>query len=215
MDQIPTQKVIELKKQKLLDSQIIQMLEQEGYQPSQILEALNQAKLKNQLNGSIDNIVNSDQPQSTPNTNIAPEQQEQIPMQPQDLNQQDYNNDVNTTNQYDDLNMPAGTTEILQEIAEKIVEEKWHQLYDEVMQIFNWKTKVEAKINEMDSKINSLNQSIQTLQGSIFGKLKDYDENIQEFGTEIKAIDKVFKQFVPNLKTTITDLNKAASKFKK
>lgn len=212
MDQIPTEKVIELRNQKLLDSQIIQMLEQEGFQPSQILEALNQAKLKTQLTGGIESVVSGEQPMQ--NNNINQMQQAQSAPQ-QNMNTPSFDNAGYGESNVDELNMPEGTTEILQEIAEKIVEEKWHQLYDEVMQIFTWKNKVEAKINEMDAKISSLNQSIETLHNSIFGKMNDYDENIQEFGTEIKAMNKVFKQFVPELKSTITDLNKAASKFKK
>jgi len=195
---IPVNRVVELRNQKMMDNQIVQTLEQEGYMPTQIIEAINQANLQqNRTGGTIENV---------------PQQQYTEPLQEQQM-QQDY--DMPMQQPMGDFNMPPGTVELMQEIAEKIIEEKWHALYNEVMQIFNWKVKVESNISELNAKIDSLNQNINNLQQGILGKIKEYDSNIQEFGSEIRAMDKVFKNFVPQMKETISELNMAAKKIHK
>jgi len=199
-DDIPINRVNELRQQKMMDNQIVQVLEQEGYMPTQIIEAINQANLQQSRPGkAVEGIV--------PETPMeqAQFQQEYVPEE----KSMSY-----TMPNVGEFNMPPGTVELMQEIAEKIIEEKWHALYNEVMQIFNWKTKVESQISELSTKIEVLNQNITTLQEGILGKIKEYDNNIQEFGSEIRAMDKVFKNFVPDMKETITELKNVSKKFK-
>ena len=60
----------------------------------------------------------------------------------------------------------------------------------------------------MAASINSLNRSM-------MGKISEYDKNISNVGTEIKAMEKVFEKVLPSLTENVNKLERMSKSAKK
>ena len=85
----------------------------------------------------------------------------------------------------------------MEEMTESLIDEKWDELVKEVRKIIDWKEKVEATQTQLTNDIAKLKEDFKTLHQGVLGKLDTYDNTIQEVGTELKAVGKVFKDVIP------------------
>ena len=68
-------------------------------------------------------------------------------------------------------------------------------MFDEhIKKIVDWKDKAEIRINQIDQQIKDLAASLNSLHKNIINKVSDYDRNLTDVGTEIKAMEKVFQK---------------------
>ena len=100
--------------------------------------------------------------------------------------------------------------EEIEEIAESIIDEKWKEFEEDIKKIIDWKDKTEARINQMDQQIKDLAASLNSLHKNIINKVSDYDRNLIDVGTEIKAMEKVFQKVLPSLTENINKLERMA-----
>lgn len=98
--------------------------------------------------------------------------------------------------------------ERIEEIAESIIDEKWDELLVEVRKIVDWKEKVEAKQMKMMLDLTKLKEDFMLLHQGVLGKLESYDERMQEVGTELQAVGKVFKDVVPEFVENVKELSR-------
>lgn len=101
--------------------------------------------------------------------------------------------------------------ERIEEITESMIDEKWDDLISEVKKIVDWKQKVEEKQNKMMTDLDKLKEDFKVLHQGVLGKLEDYDGRMQDVGTELKAVGKVFKDVVPQFVQNVKDLNRITS----
>lgn len=189
--------ILQMRQQGLSNNQIIQNLQRQGYNNTQIFDAMNQADTKMAVEGIQHGTV---QPQESQVLTRPPE------IQPQDIS-----------------SMPAATEEQsdypnsqvkIEELVETIIEEKWAELIKDVNKIIDWKTKIESKITELEAGHDSLKQSYSDLHKAIIGKVNDYDKHILEIGSDIKAMEQVFSKVLPAFTENVNKLSKIANKFK-
>lgn len=113
------------------------------------------------------------------------------------------------------------TEEKIQEIAELIVDEKWNELTKRLGNLSLWKSRVETEITAIKQEILRMQGSFQNLQNAIAGKLNDYNQNIINVNSEMKALEGVLQKIIEPLSQNIKELNrisndlKSASKSKK
>lgn len=183
----PMDLVLALKQQNMSNDQIISELERQGYNSSQIFDALNKAN------------ISGPAPYQQPNMNMPPPQSDfpqEAPFMPQEQ-------------QFDQPPPPAQVDEDkIEEIAEAIIDEKWKEFEDDVKVILDWKEQTEIKIDKIEQQVNDLTQSLNTLHQSILGKISQYDRNITDVGVEIKAMEKVFQKVLPNLTENVNKLER-------
>lgn len=98
--------------------------------------------------------------------------------------------------------------EEIEELAESIIDEKWKEFEEDVKKIIDWKDKTEARINQMAQQINDLAASLNSLHKNIINKVSDYDRNLTDVGTEIKAMEKVFQKVLPSLTENVNKLER-------
>jgi len=99
-------------------------------------------------------------------------------------------------------------SENMEEIAESIVEEKWDAFMKELGKMTEWRDKTDAKVNKMEQNIKDLKDDVENLHKAIVAKISDYDKNLLDVGTEIKAMEQVFQKVLPELTGSVSELSR-------
>ena len=183
---LPLEQVMVMKQRGMDNSQIISELERQGYSSSQIFDAINQMGISGgdaQFGQPQDVNMQQDfspQPYTYPQPKFEqPPQEEGMPLKDQ-----------------------------IEEIAEAIIDEKWKEFEEDIKVIIDWKEKTEARINQFEQQITDLTNSLNSLHKSLLGKISEYDHNITDVGTEIRAMEKVFQKVLPSLTENVNKLER-------
>src|SRR3989338_2576386 len=191
VDQSIFNEVMELRNQGLTDNVILAEISKRGYPLPDVQEALAQA---DSIYGPI--------PQEMPAMNNINNINQMPRMQSQPERQAKNSSDDNI---YDRI----------EEITENMIDEKWDELIAEVKKIVQWKEKVEEKQNKLVSDVEKIKEDFKTLHGGVLGKLEEYDERMQDVGTELKALGRVFKDVVPEFVENVKELRSLKDEWKK
>ncbi len=108
---------------------------------------------------------------------------------------------------------PANTQQI-EEIAEAIIDEKWNELLESVNKIVEWKDEIERRIATLEEQAKQLDDKFKTIHTSILSKVSQYDENMNNVGTDVKALTKVFQKVLPGFVENVHELSRIADAFK-
>ncbi len=226
-DDVPVDKVLQMKTQGLTNSQIIEALERQGYNPNQIFDAMNQADMKASIEKApqledvqVRNPINPDIPPNIqsqqsnpadPTTQSYYQQSQTLPNQasgqaiPQPQAQGDY---------YDYQGLLDAETEKIEQIAEAIIDEKWEELVESINKVIEWKEKTEQRITQLEQQIKDLREEMTQLQKGIMDKMAEYDQHVLDVGTEIKAMETVFKKVLPIFTSNVKELSKIVKELK-
>ncbi|MBT4446485.1 hypothetical protein HOA92_04680 [archaeon] len=109
---------------------------------------------------------------------------------------------------------PQDLYDRIEEITEEMIDEKWDDLIKEVRKVVEWKNTVDARMQKMDTTLNKLKEDFKLLHQGVLGKVEEYDKRMQEVGTELKAVGKVFKDVVPVFTENVKELRSITSKIK-
>jgi len=192
----PVDMVLRMRDQGLSNNQIISSLQREGYQTTDIFDAMNQADLK-RANGAPTEEEGVMQNQIYPEELIdEPQQFEQQPSYQEPNN----NNNNNITR--------------VEELVEAVIEEKWVDLVKDVNKITEWKSSVESDIISINQEIEDLKLSFNELQKNIVSKIDEYDKNIVKVSTNIKAMENVFQKAIPTFTENINELARTVESLK-
>ncbi len=188
----PINLVMNMRQQGLTNNQVIQNLQRMGYPPNLIFDALNQADIKGSVQQIPPDFLQQPQPQSQP-------QQLQMPGMefPQPQEQEEV------------------SKESVEEMIETIIDEKWEELMKNINKIIEWKNKADAKVASLEQEFKDLKADFDKLHNAILGKIADYDQNIINVGTEIKAMEKVFQQIIPTFTENVNELSRLTQGMKK
>jgi prefoldin subunit 5 len=205
----PVNQVMEMRNQGLSNNQITQTLQRQGYNSTQIYDALNQADMK----GGVEPV--------SPESMQYQEPENPMPANPTTTNLQ--SGPESPAPQYTQTEMPAEEPEQYyqpssvgtEELVESIIDEKWEELMKNINKVIEWKNKTETRIIAMEQKIENLKENFAQLQRAITGKIGDYDKHITDVGTEIKALEKVFQKVLPTFTENVNELSVIANKFRK
>lgn len=100
------------------------------------------------------------------------------------------------------------------EVAEAIINEKWQELLSSVGNIAVWKEKVDTNILSIKQEIVRINERFDNLQNAVLGKVKEYDVDMKNVHTEMKALEKVFEKIIEPLTSNVKELNKITKELK-
>jgi len=103
----------------------------------------------------------------------------------------------------------------LEELAEAIIDEKWEHLVENINRIVEWKEKTENRMTTIEAQFNSLKADFDKLHTSIIDRVTGYDKNIQDVGTEIKALEKVFQKVLPGFVENVGELSRITQNMKR
>lgn len=201
----PTETVLNLLKRGASNKQVIEELENQGYSYEQIADALTQAETKANV-------------ETVPSPSPAPMGMRQSALsmtKPIASEGMTINTMPSRAPSTPERGSSRDTEEMIEQIAESIIEEKWRKLLENIGDLNVWKEKVRTDILSIKQEIMRLDNKVESLQKIMLGKVKDYDQNVAEVGTEIKALEKVLQNIITPLSTNVKELSKITEKLKK
>ena len=104
-----------------------------------------------------------------------------------------------------------------QNITEEVetqINEKWKILAEELKLWMDWKEHTQTQINLINTDINAIKSEVEKIHKAVFAQIQEYGQNLRDVGAEIKAIEKVFTQVIPELTTSVQDISRAAKQLK-
>lgn len=103
---------------------------------------------------------------------------------------------------------PAPSTAGVEEVVESVVEEKSREFARELGKINEWKEAVSARLDKIEQSISDFKSDIDNLHKAIVSKISEYDKNLLDVGTEVKAMEKVFQKVLPELTGSVAELSR-------
>jgi len=105
-------------------------------------------------------------------------------------------------------------TELIEEIAEEIVTEKFSEFYTKVGDIASFKQDMQARIAELDERIKRIEAAFDKLQLAVVGKIKEYGESVKYLGTEMQALENSFSKILAPLASNVKELGRITTQLK-
>ncbi|MFH1510331.1 MAG: hypothetical protein ABIF10_01465 [Candidatus Woesearchaeota archaeon] len=195
---LPVDQVMGMRQQGFSNDQIIQTLQRDGFNSTQIFDAMNQA-----------DMYATGAPQYS---------QQETPGQPAMGQMQDQmQNPMQYDPGYQQQPYPqfGGERERIEEMAETIIDEKWDELLKNINKIIEWKDKTEQRISKVEQEIKDTKDSFDKLHRALIGKISEYDQNILNVGTEIKAMERVFQKILPTFTENVAELSRITRNVKR
>ena len=196
----PVDLVLKMREQGLSNNQIITSLQREGYQTTEVFDAMNQADLSGINETPVElNKETMQQNEVYPEEPLGQPEQQQLYEQPTGYEAESYNNNEITK---------------IEELVEAVVEEKWVDLVNDVNKVIEWKSNVESDTASIRQEIEDLKSSFSELQKNILSKVDEYDRNIVNVSTNITAMENVFQKAIPTFTENINELARTVESLK-
>ncbi|MBI2106819.1 hypothetical protein HYT57_02435 [Candidatus Woesearchaeota archaeon] len=109
----------------------------------------------------------------------------------------------------------SSSSEEIQEIAESIIEERWQEFMARAGNFELWKERTDREMVSIKQELIRTQDRFNNLQKAVLGKVSEYNENILNISTEMKALEKVFEKILDPLVTNIKELERITNKLKK
>ncbi len=206
-EEIPTEEALDLGKRGFKKEDINKRLEDKGYSPRQINNAINQMDIKTGVLGEY------------PYGNQTP-----TGMEPSVLNLEEeapspIEEEYTTPQKVERSQMPQITTQDYtadtEELIEAVIEEKWQEFMSRLGDMESWKIRTDDDIISIKQEIIRLGKRFDNLQNSIVQKVGEYSQSIVDINTEIKALEKVFQNIIDPLTNNIRELSRITTELKK
>jgi DNA-binding transcriptional MerR regulator len=95
------------------------------------------------------------------------------------------------------------------------IKDKVSSFSRDINSIESWKEKATTKIDKLEQSVEDLKRQMNSLNKAIIGKVEDYEKNLLDVGTELKAMQKVFKDSLPELTSSISELSRISKEKRK
>ncbi|MFA5084475.1 MAG: hypothetical protein WC475_03830 [Candidatus Paceibacterota bacterium] len=207
--------VADLMKQGYTDADIIKYLEESGYSPKDINDAVNQARVKMELAETAGEEYQTESSEGFEGEAEAPEapvpapRARQMPVPtpapsyggyyPQ---QQSYQQETNST-------------EAIEEIAEGIIEEKWSEFKAKFGDISELKSNFEARLNELSDRVKRIEAAMDRLHVATLSKADEQSRSVQALSSEVEALEGTLSKVIQPLVSSVKDLKENTDSRKK
>ncbi|MBS3107383.1 hypothetical protein J4468_00545 [Candidatus Woesearchaeota archaeon] len=218
---VPVQKVIEMKRKGMSNQDIIRSLQTQGFSSQQISEAMSQSDVKSGVEGraTIESEMEVPEPSSEYDESAAPSGMQESLLRSDEPEVPAYEEESSTPSyQPRAINAPSMNrieSDQVQALVESIIDEKWQEIVSNIGDISIWKSKMEDDVESLKQEVLRTNHRLETLQTAVLKKVEDYSQSISEFGSDVKAMEKVFEKIMSPLTTNVRELSKITEEFKK
>lgn len=208
-NQLPIDKVLEMRRAGMSDQDIASDLMSQGYPAQQTADAIGQADIKTTIEDEAPSpemrpsMINEESVSDA--TPMPVFQQEAKPV----ASRPSYST-VTFSQRPSDRN----DAELIEQIAETIIDEKWQRVTENIGDLSAFKENVSLNLTAIKQEMLRMQGRFDALQRAVLGKVHEYDANISDVGTEIKALEKVLQKIMEPLTSNIKDLQKITDKLK-
>ncbi len=102
----------------------------------------------------------------------------------------------------------------VEEISEAIIDEKWQDLLKDFGKLMEWKGSMEQRMAALEQRFTDLKTAFDNLQSGIVGKVSEYDQSVKDVGSEMKALEQVFKKIIPTMTENVNELSRITKSMK-
>ncbi|MFA5020284.1 MAG: hypothetical protein WC533_04250 [Candidatus Pacearchaeota archaeon] len=217
------EKVNQMKRQGMSDSEIIEVLQSEGVSPREINDAISQSRIKEAIsNGNrqdtspVPNFPGSEDMSASIMDQYSPQreyqegqyQQEQYPEQGYSQNQippqttepqypQEQYNEQPISGDYGAGYQEYGSsTDVVSEITNQIIDEKMSKMNKTVANLKEIKILLDAKVEKIDARLTRIESVIDSLQNSLLRRTGEQAQNIEDIKTEMQGIQEGFGKVI-------------------
>ena len=195
------EQVMSMLEQGYPNNEIIAKLQEQGYANTDIQETLNQAHTKASIEGQEQQI-----PPAPSATQMQPSL---LNAEPQPVMQQQQF-------QASSVEIPSrDVEEKIEEIAESIIEEKWQRIAEDIGDLAMWKEKVKNEVVAIKQEMLRMQSRFEAIQQAVMGRIKEYDRQVEEVGTDVKAVEKLLESILKPLTENVKELKRITEKMKK
>lgn len=195
--------VKQMQQQGMQDTEIAQKMQEQGYNPKEIDDAINQGRIKAAVSEPYEQNGQEAVMSNSPNLEMQPSVMSPEPNQPPQPQPQEYIYPVEQQQQYQpqyagEYSPPQTgiSPETISEIAEQIVTEKFSEIKKLIGNIADFKTVTEAKISNMDSRLKKIESTIEKLQSSIIGRVGEFGQAVEDIKGEMSMMQDSFSKVV-------------------
>jgi len=110
---------------------------------------------------------------------------------------------------------PQMANDQMQEMIEEVIEEKWGNMVEKFGDLGLWKERTNRDIISLKQELVRTQDKFNQLQRAVLGKVSEYNDNISNLGSEMKALERVFEKIVEPLTTNIKELQRITERLKK
>lgn len=217
-NETPVTEALGLLKKGLQKFEITELLEKRGYNLQQIEDALNQAQIKQGVEGNMppENMKESAMDQDIP---VPPQEefvQQQIPSPQEQVPPMEQTQMYQAPPQQYQMPPQQGPNYgDMQALVEQIVEEKWRELVRGVGDMNVFKARVGDEIESVKQELLRTQKRLEDLQVAVMGKVKDYNISVDKIGHDMKALEKVFANILEPLTMNVKELGRISEDLKK
>jgi len=193
----PAQNVNDMRQMGMSNNQIVQNMQRGGTNLGDINNAMNQSYMNPGTQGGPYPGQAQQQPPATP---------QQEPMAPSGAGMPP------------DMGAPPAMSDVagddsmanmqFEELAESIIEEIWNDLMKNVNKIIDWKNQMDSRFVQVEQKFGDLQHNFDELHKALIAKINEYDQNILNVGSQVKAMEKVFSKVLPTFTDTVNELGR-------
>ncbi|MFH0831317.1 MAG: hypothetical protein V1886_00405 [archaeon] len=215
--------ILELQKRGMGDAEIVSQLRNMNYSAQEITDAINQIKVKSAVNEGENgaeemhpSIMQEDEELEVPMPSkkkkpkqlVVDKSQQSYPAYPQ------YSAPVSYSSEEQQHPAAQPDIEMIEEIAEEIVSEKFSEIRDKISSILDFKDNIEIRINNINDRLKRIEASNDATQAAILGKIQQYGQDIKSLGTEMQVLGGAFGKILNPLVDNVKELGKITDKFK-
>ena len=103
----------------------------------------------------------------------------------------------------------------VEEIVEGIVAEKWEEFEDRLGNFEKKDIQIQGQMDDLRKKIDEVDKKIREREQTLLSKLGEFGESMDTIQGRIGSIEKVFKDFIPQLSDNIKAMSEIVEKHKK
>ncbi len=216
-NEAPINDVLGLQKQGRTIAQVTKELQNRGYSLQEINEAINQASIKSGV--GMPTVPEPPTPMEDMQESILrplempPAPMPEMPPAPQAAPAPSYP-------QFQPLPQaaPSEITSInyedVQSLVEEVIEEKWKEMMSSLGDIPSWRSNMANDIESVKQELMRVERRFEDMQSAMFGKVKEYGSSMQDLGSEMKALEKVFEKIIEPMTTNLKELERITGQLK-
>lgn len=209
----------EMQTQGISNQGIFENLQRQGYNPTQINDAINQSQIITQPMDTQNQDQQNQQNYSQQNFNQQPsfDQNQQFTNDNQQ-NQQNYPQEdyyTQTPQAYSGeeyYQQPSFDTETITEITEQVISERFREYNKKTGDIVSFKNTIQDKVDDINTRLKRIEATIDKLQQAIIQKIGEFGENTQIIKKDLESLHDTTSKLMNPLIDNYRELQKTSER---
>jgi len=102
----------------------------------------------------------------------------------------------------------------VEEIVEGIVAERWRDFEELLIEFEKRDTQLQGELSDLRKRLKEVEDSVKEKEKTLLAKFEEFGMSMENITGKIGAIEKIFRDFLPDLTTNIKTLSEIAEKIK-